>query len=86
MTDVPERRVIPVEDLTDEEMQLIMESAPQRYARAVVKFNGGNGALLCNRCGRIIAYGFEHEDVEHVCDDCRTGKPPPAKTDLWVGN
>ena len=41
------------------------------YKRAVVKFNNGNGALLCNRCWTIIATGFEHEDVEHYCAECQ---------------
>lgn len=38
--------------------------------RAIVKFNNGNGALLCNDCHIIIAYGFDHEDKEHYCDKC----------------
>ncbi len=42
-----------------------------RYDRAIVKFNNGNGALLCNRCWTIIAEGFRHEDVEHYCAECR---------------
>ena len=56
------------------------------YKRAIVKFNNGNGALLCNRCGIIMAIGFEHEDVEHLCDNCQAGKPPPDRTEYWVGN
>ncbi|HZQ14062.1 MAG TPA: hypothetical protein VFB31_14755 [Pseudolabrys sp.] len=42
-----------------------------RYEKAVVKFNGGNGALLCNACGIIVRDGIWHDDVEHYCDDCR---------------
>ena len=44
---------------------------PQVYERAIFKFNGGRGALLCNRCRVIVAAGNEHEDVEHYCDGCR---------------
>jgi hypothetical protein len=47
------------------------------YWRAVWKFNGGNGALLCNRCGVIIATGIDHEDVEYYCVECR-GKSDAA--------
>lgn len=43
---------------------------PRRFRRAVVKFNNGNGALLCNRCRVIIATGSDHQDVEHYCDEC----------------
>jgi hypothetical protein len=42
-----------------------------KYQRAIVKFNGGRGALLCNRCRIIIATGYEHADVEHYCDECK---------------
>ena len=38
---------------------------------AIVKYNNGNGALLCNYCHDIIAYGFDHEDRKHVCDGCK---------------
>lgn len=34
-----------------------------------VRFNNGNGALLCNNCKYILAYGFEHEDKYHYCND-----------------
>lgn len=44
---------------------------PIGYYRAVVKFNNGNGALLCNRCWIIIATGFRHKDAEHYCAGCR---------------
>lgn len=40
------------------------------YMLAEVKFNNGNGALLCNRCSNIIAYGFDHEDKFHFCEKC----------------
>ena len=46
------------------------------FHHAVVKFNGGNGALLCNRCGKIVATGFEHEDREHYCDTCMLKQVP----------
>jgi hypothetical protein len=40
------------------------------YTLADVRFNNGNGALLCNRCQIIVDYGFEHEDRLHYCDKC----------------
>lgn len=43
---------------------------PMVYYKAVVKFNGGNGALLCNHCHVIIKDGFDHEDREHLCQEC----------------
>ena len=48
-------------------------SKPIVYHRAIFKFNGGRGALLCNRCRIIIATGTEHEDVEHYCVECKGG-------------
>ena len=33
------------------------------YTRAVVKFDGGNGACVCNQCGVILSYWFDHRDV-----------------------
>ena len=45
-----------------------------RYNHAVVKFNNGNGALLCNSCSVILAYGFDHEDKEHYCEKCESRK------------
>ena len=41
------------------------------YKDAIVKFNDGEGALLCNECNVIIATGTMHEDKKHVCDACR---------------
>lgn len=40
------------------------------YKHAIVKFNNGHGALLCNVCHVIIATGFDHEDRVHLCDKC----------------
>lgn len=40
------------------------------YEKAVVKFNGGKGALLCQVCNKVIATGMIHEDKEHLCDTC----------------
>jgi hypothetical protein len=42
----------------------------KRYEQADVRWNSGAGALLCNDCSKIIAYGFEHEDKEHFCEKC----------------
>lgn len=41
-----------------------------RFKKAQVKLNGGRGALLCNGCDVIIAYGTKHEDREHYCVKC----------------
>ena len=47
---------------------------PSKYKVAQVKFNGGRGALLCDGCDVIIAYGTEHEDRKHYCTMCMSGK------------
>lgn len=44
------------------------------YKLADVKFNSGDGALLCNRCSIIIEYGFDHEDKFHFCEECEPHK------------
>lgn len=31
-----------------------------------LKFNSGRGALLCH-CGKIMAYGYEHEGKTYEC-------------------
>lgn len=41
---------------------------------AIVKFNGGRGALLCNGCHIILDTGFNHQDQEHFCEHCATGR------------
>ena len=50
------------------------------YKHAVVKFNSGTGALLCNACSIILAYGFRHKDVEHNCKDCEKESNKNKKT------
>ena len=45
-----------------------------KYKVAQVKFNGGRGALICDGCSAIIAYGFEHEDRKHYCPMCMSSK------------
>lgn len=42
-----------------------------KYKNAIVKFNDGVGALLCNTCNVIIAYGFVHKDKKHLCEKCK---------------
>jgi len=37
----------------------------------IIKFNGGQGALLCNDCRVIIATGFTHKKVKHYCEECK---------------
>lgn len=40
---------------------------------AIVKYNGGKGALLCNGCRIIIASGFKHDRTKrHYCHNCKT--------------
>lgn len=38
---------------------------------AIVKYNNGRGALLCNGCRVILSYGFEHDDRKHYCEGCK---------------
>jgi len=40
------------------------------YKNAIVKMNGGAGALLCSHCNTIIATGMVHKDIAHSCDEC----------------
>lgn len=55
----------------------------KQYHQANVKFNGGEGALLCNACCIIIAYGYEHEDKVHLCDNCKV-EVPEEQDDDWL--
>jgi hypothetical protein len=41
------------------------------YKAAIVKFNGGRGALLCNKCHIVIAQGLDHPDRTHFCGRCK---------------
>jgi len=36
--------------------------------KKIVKFDNGDGALLCNECNTIIAKGFNHIDKYHFCN------------------
>lgn len=45
-----------------------------KYRYATVKFNNGQGALLCNECSSIITLGFKHEDRPHLCEGCKAYK------------
>lgn len=45
------------------------------YKYADVRYNGGSGALLCSICKVILAYGFDHVDKEHFCDQCKAKNP-----------
>jgi hypothetical protein len=41
---------------------------------ATVKFNSGRGALLCNKCNRIIREDFDPADIEdkqYLCKNCQ---------------
>jgi|TARA_R110000796_G_scaffold246592_1_gene371446 hypothetical protein len=40
-------------------------------AKAILKLNGGRGALLCNGCSTILSYGSDHNiETEHYCGEC----------------
>lgn len=56
-------------------MEMINPHIP-KYA--LVKFNGGRGALLCNKCSVIIRQDFDPmdiEDQEHFCVRCQPRDP-----------
>jgi len=36
-----------------------------KFTKAVFKFNGGEGALLCSHCSRIIKTGKDFTEEEH---------------------
>lgn len=64
------------DDIVRTPFSIIKNSWPKHFYKAIVKFNGGSGALLCSTCRKIIAYGFEHKDKDHYCDKCSpTGEP-----------
>jgi len=41
-----------------------------KYKNAIVKFNNGRGACLCNGCHVVLLYGFDHTDVKRYCAEC----------------
>ena len=51
------------------------------YTKAVVKFDNGNGACVCNKCRVILSYGFDHNDVERYCETCYRGE---TDEDLFI--
>ena len=44
------------------------------YRRAIVKYNGGEGALLCNGCLLVLNTGCQHEDKEYYCPQCEASR------------
>lgn len=56
----------------------------KNYKHAIVKFNGGKGALCCNKCGKIIATGLAHNDREHYCEVCILKQVPRDAADEAV--
>jgi len=55
-------------------LKALKESAKTlKNRRAKIKFDGGQGALLCNGCKVILKPGFDHEDKLHFCEDCKRG-------------
>lgn len=47
----------------------------EQSQKAEIKYNNGNGALLCNGCRIIIAYGFDHDkEKAHYCKECLEGR------------
>lgn len=46
-----------------------------RKVKAIIKFNSGNGALLCNNCNVIITLSTDHDKyIEHFCKKCKDKK------------
>jgi len=43
--------------------------------KAQIKFNGGRGALLCERCNVIIREDFDPKDIEDKYYYCEKHKP-----------
>tara|TARA_R110000744_G_scaffold28862_3_gene69205 strand:- start:89 stop:487 length:399 start_codon:yes stop_codon:yes gene_type:complete len=55
----------------DEMLQLISLFDEPEEEKAIIKLNGGSGALLCNGCDVILSYGSDHNtETEHYCGDC----------------
>ena len=47
--------------------------------KPIIKFNGGIGAIICNKCRVIIKEHLTKEEIEGktdllYCDDCKNGK------------
>jgi hypothetical protein len=43
--------------------------------KAIIKFNNGVGALLCNGCSTILKLGTDHDrTIEHLCAPCNYEK------------
>ena len=43
--------------------------------KPIIKFNNGNGAILCNNCRKIIKQNLSKEEFEGktdllICDEC----------------
>ena len=36
--------------------------------KPIIKFNGGAGAILCHKCGRIIKEGLTKEEIDGKTD------------------
>jgi hypothetical protein len=57
--------------------------------KAIYKFNGGHGALLCNDCRVIVATGHNHDLTKpHYCVTCELdrlfAKPVPTVDEQHV--
>ena len=54
--------------------------------KAIIKLNGGRGALLCNGCNVILSYGSDHNTkTEHYCGECYRGETP-VENDEWIND
>ena len=54
--------------------------------KAIIKLNGGRGALLCNGCDVILSYGSDHNTkTEHYCGECYRGETPIHTEDILDG-
>ena len=58
---------------------------------AIIKFNNGHGAVLCNQCQIILKQGTDHADCLHFCNDAcvskyaSNSKPIDARERLMYG-
>lgn len=57
------------DEMYSEEQLKKLHNGP--FKHAIVKWNSGEGALLCTSCNVILATGFLHEDKNHYCKACK---------------
>lgn len=57
--------------------RLLYDPITKRKLRPRFKFNGGHGAILCRKCGKIIKENISRHDLESTvenlfCAECAT--------------